>query len=1241
METTARAIGSIAAFIAVFGIDPVALGSPDHIAGYRVASWRDADGLPQNSVTAISQDPSGFLWVATFGGLARFDGRTFERFDLTSGMRTPRALDIRRGPDGLLYVGLQERGLQVVAGDRVRSAPPAMALDRRSVDRIFVSGRTIYIRSKRALRVWTSTAWRDIGEVTHAVEDGQGGLWVTTEQTLFKATVDGVVRILDLEPDDRFGALGFTEDGVPWTITRTGLHRLAGTELVHVLAFDGGTYAVGPVFDAHGGAWFAVDDQLFRHPDASVLANASAPVDDGRLVELSIDAGVVRIFEDRERNVWIGTRGAGLWRFTAEPFEIVDAEAATAAVVETREGIAFAGECDRYSVLQVDGTLRREVVDGCIGAMAYDAAADALWICATGLTRYQGGSTKSFDLPECTALHVDARGRVWAGTRADGLFRVDEQQTLSRVDADVVGRVSLLVNGPDGRLWVGEEGRIVVIGAGESKVLDSKSGVPPGQVRTIHFDRGRTFVGTYGGGLAVIEGGRAHHFGTNEGLLDNFISFVTTDANDNVWVSTNRGLHRIPRSDFSDVATGARRELRPRVLLIGETEGGPSPRGLLREDQLWIPTIRGIAKVDVDAMIENRAPPIAVIRSATVDDRPIGSGASVVPPRRGELRIRFAAALLRAPGLSSFQYRLAGVDDDWRRVAERRDVVYDRLAPGRYRFALRAVNEDLVVGPEVSLAFVLEPHLLQTNWFRGGLAVCLLLVAWTGQRLRTRSRRAAQEALREREMHYRRVFEASVNGFFVIDERRRIVDANPAVLEMFGYEMEQIAVHDVETVLDAAPSPSEAPNAYVCRRRDGTTFEARIRESQHPLANAERTLITVVDLSPFVEAQAEKQRLHDQLLHSQRVEAMGRLAGGIAHDVNNMLTAVRCHADLALEALDDPESVKEDLAEIQAGIERTTKLTKQLLAFGQQQTADATPVDVAALVRSAVPMLSRLSRDDVKIHLEIDDEAGNVLADPVHLEQVILNLVINATQSMDGPGNVTIGLDELDAAAAKGAHPDADIVGAVVRLTVEDDGSGMPPEVVDRIFEPFFTTKDLAKSSGLGLSVVHGIVAQARGRIFVKSTVGEGTRFDVLFPRSDEAVTTSESDEYVVTNGGLGEELLYCDDDEAARTATARILRRAGYVVRVADGPEQALEHADQMTRVELLVTDVIMPTMNGRQLFERLRERHPALKVLYVSGYAADALGDDADAERLLLHKPYAPEQLLARVRALLDATP
>lgn len=511
------------------------------------------------------------------------------------------------------------------------------------------------------------------------------------------------------------------------------------------------------------------------------------------------------------------------------------------------------------------------------------------------------------------------------------------------------------------------------------------------------------------------------------------------------------------------------------------------------------------------------------------------------------------------------------------------------------------------------------------------------------------ARKGREEALREAHQKQEALIQASPLAIFVMDPEGRVRLWNPAAERMFGWEEKEILgrrspgvpedrVEECRGLLKRVLN-GESLNGIELRRRkkDGSPIDISVFTA--PLLDAGGRITGIVVMNTDI---TESKRLKEQLLQAQKMEVVGRLAGGVAHDFNNLLTAINGYSELVLSYMEPDNPLRQDVAEIRKAGDRAASLTRQLLAFSRKQMLQPKVLDLNQVMENMGKMLERLIGSDIHLAIKLDASLGRVMADPGQIEQVILNLAINARDAMPRGGRLTIATAnvDLEESYARG-HMDVQ-PGPHVLVKVSDTGCGLDPETRSRIFEPFFTTKEMGKGTGLGLSTVYGIIKQSGGHIAVQSKPGKGATFKIYLPRIDDAMEPDSLASQALEDYGGQETILLVEDEDGVRQLLSTVLKRQGFTVLEARHGVDALDlSARHEGPIHLVLTDVVMPEMGGLELAQRLQPLHPGAKVLYMSGYAANAKLHQhlAGQEIYYLQKPFETIGLLQRVRQLLDA--
>jgi PAS domain S-box-containing protein len=535
----------------------------------------------------------------------------------------------------------------------------------------------------------------------------------------------------------------------------------------------------------------------------------------------------------------------------------------------------------------------------------------------------------------------------------------------------------------------------------------------------------------------------------------------------------------------------------------------------------------------------------------------------------------------------------------------------------------------------------------RTGLVIAGIGLVLILLWITLLQIQVK-RRTTQ--LNEGKERYRLLFDGTPLPMWVFDrENLSFLATNDAAVHHYGYSRKEFLAMTTKDIMageDMAARPeemiaSDSPalkRVVTCSHQTKGGIVIEVEVTSHPLVFEGRPaeLVLVNDVT-------ERKKLEDQLRQSQKMEAVGQLAGGVAHDFNNLLTVISGYSDLALMIVDPSDPIRRKLEAIQKAGVRAASLTRQLLAFSRKQVLQPKALNLNDLITDTSKMLRRLIGEDIELVMVLKHRLGQVMADPSQMEQIFVNLAVNARDAMPHGGKLIIETTNVQTDEEIVRKYDSVKPGPHVRLTVTDTGCGIDSETQKHIFEPFFTTKGVGKGTGLGLSTVYGIVKQSGGFIAVYSEVGKGTTFKTYLPRVNDSVTEDLDTQLTQGVAPKGTEtVLLVEDEEMVRDITRDVLEQSGYTVLVAaDGVEALRMCKEQPGKIQLSLTDVVMPRMSGRQFAEQVKTLEPEMRVLYMSGYTDDAIVHHGvlDEGTLFIEKPFTADALARKVRAVLDA--
>lgn len=1010
---------------------------------YRVTTWTIANGLPQGTINSILQTGDGQLWIATFGGLLRFDGIEFRAFDLDTLPGLPSNRITGLAPDGAdgVWIAAQAGNL-VHFRDGVAvevELPPnfegeTIAVVRDAASSVWTLGSEGVLRRHAEGRWTTPIAAGVPASFRNLCSSRRGGVWVAIGIDVMSLDASAQ-RVETLRAPARVLAIADLDAEGPWLGLVDGLARVRDGKIERVRIeppLSGGVTAI--LADGSDGLWLGTREGA-RHilpavavagPAADGLRAPDAPRardDTGwhLLPSLPFPEGfdVRSLMRDREGNIWVGSSGSGLVQLAPQhltrfgPDEIVGA---TKALADDGQGGAWiASDCRGLAHLAADARQAQaesfpstDVKPVCIYSLLLDRRG-VLWIGQNKeILRRVGGEYLSIPShpafagrtgPMIDAVTIDgsadSEGDVWLGTNQGHLVRLSAEGEV-REEFDVSGEIISLAAAPNGTLWIGGEDALFRLRDHKIDRFGSEAGLPRGAVRDVLVDAdGSLWIATYGGGLGRLVEDRVTRITRAQGLPDNSLSRILDDERGHLWILSNRGLIVAARDELVAVASGQVPKIDP--LVFGPEAGMPEanfglPSGFRdRLGRLWFGTIAGVVRIDPRSFPFNRTPPSLRIERVIAEDRELPlSNVVAIPPDTRRLVFEFTAFAFSAPERVRFRYRLDPYDLGWVEAGTQRRASYSALSPGPYTFRVAARNEDGVWSEApAELALRVRPSWWQTWVFR--LAVT-----------------------------------AAVIGMFV-------------------------AFHFLRT--------------RMVERRAKVLLES-------------------------AEARADAEELRAELAHVGRVAMAGELATSLAHEVNQPLAAIVSNAQAGRRFLArgiDRSSLDEILGDIAQQGQRASDVIRRLREFLRKVPAERNRLDLNAILRDTLPLVRRELEDHrVDVVLDLAEALPEISADPVQIQQVLVNLVKNACEAMaESSGERRI---ELRTRAVNGS----------VELEVRDSGPGLATDVSARLFQPFVTTK--ADGMGLGLAISRSIVEAHDGRIRAVSSPEGGAVFLVVLP---------------------------------------------------------------------------------------------------------------------------------------------
>jgi PAS domain S-box-containing protein len=765
---------------------------------------------------------------------------------------------------------------------------------------------------------------------------------------------------------------------------------------------------------------------------------------------------------------------------------------------------------------------------------------------------------------------------------------------------------------------------------------------------------------------------------------------MVPDKLGNFWMDASGGILCASQSELNAAADGTTDHVRFRVYqgenAVKTTDKGAQEYSGCRslDGRIWFPSTKGIVMIDPANVPSDLRAPAVTIERVRINGREYQPDQEpILEPGPGNLEFDYSALDYRAPQDVRYRYRLAGYDSDWVNAGERRSAFYTNLKPGRYQFQVQACNADDVWNTAgAGFALELPRRFYETIGFRATGTVAVLgfgaYVWWVWhlrrrhiQLQRTRNllestvkertaelrneieeRKRVEETLRESEEKFLQLAENITDVFWITSpDRQKIHYISHAYELIWGRSTEALYAHPEQWVETVLPADRERVLAAFATLRDNEpriSVEYRIARPDgavrwiHDRGFQVRDIAgKVVRLTGIATDITEHKQLEAQLFQSQKMETVGRLAGGVAHEFNSILTAIIGQSELLLEDLPAGSPLSRNATEISKAADRAAGLTRQLLAYGRKQFLHPKILDLNQVVAGMEGMFRHLMGGDVDVRIISAADLHAVKADAGQIEQVIINMAINARDAMPCGGKLT-----LETANVTFDHGRADRYpemkpGDYVMLAITDTGTGMTAEIKAHVFEPFFSTKDVGRGTGLGLATCYGIIKQSGGHISVYSEPGRGSTFKIYLPQAQSETRVRPQPELPNLPHGT-ETILLVEDDPALCDMAAELLRRLGYDVLAAANGLSALKLVEQRGKksIDLLFTDVVMPQLNGKDLSERVQALHPETKILFTSAYTENAIVHQEILRPgvAMLQKPFTPSALAHKLREVLD---